>query len=380
MWFQKGIQFLLESQLKCHWGLDLAVQQSINRNMARLGSINGSFGTIDLTSASDSISLKMLNWALPRSVLNVLNLFRTPNAKIASNDEEVELHMVSTMGNAFTFPLQTAIFAAAVEAVYNCLRIPLKKYRKIRRDFSLSSSGLRGETLFSVPNFAVNGDDIIVVSEAYDVLMVLLSLLGFMPNMTKSFNEGLFRESCGADFWSGHQVRGVYCKTLHTVQDVFSLINRLNRWTAMSGIPLPQTVGFLRKRCRKIYYVPPSESDAAGIQVPMDIARPGVLKQSKSRVDLPFYGTGHHTYEAFRFKPNSLPVGGKGWVFSNEITVLSCLKGEIVSGSLVRREDVGIFEIRRLSTHCWALSQVGLPLDERYMRSWSDACRANLFG
>lgn len=251
MLFQKGIGRVIEYRLRQVYGIDLAKQPDINREMARLGSIDGRYGTIDLKSASDSISLAMLERFMPRSQLKWLKLARSSLTVLPDGREEV-LHMVSSMGNGFTFPLQTAIFACLVQSVYTVLALPMQWGKK----------GCGGK------RYGVFGDDIIVIREAYDLTVRALSALGFTVNETKSFNTGQFRESCGRDYVNGHDVRGVYLKALCSPGDVYSAINRLNRWSAKHGIPLPRAVSYLRTGCRFIG-VPYDEADDAGIKVPL---------------------------------------------------------------------------------------------------------------
>lgn len=250
MLFQKGIEAVLNRRLRQVYGIDLTTQPDKNRSLARIGSRDDSFATIDLSSASDLNSIGMVRKLIPPTSYRWLELTRSPCA-VLPNGETVELHMISSMGNAFTFPLQTIIFAGVVEACYKVLNIPFKR-----------------PTSSSLGNFAVFGDDIIVVSEAYDLVTAVLSYLGHEVNFDKSFSRGPFRESCGTDWYLGHSVRGVYIKRLDDDCDFYSAINRLNIWSAEHGVPLPQTVRFLMSCCRKLFYVPMHETETSGIRVP----------------------------------------------------------------------------------------------------------------
>lgn len=256
MLFQKALGVFIEYRLKKHFGITLDSQPDYNRELARIGSVDGSFGTIDLVSASDSISWSLVKQIVPQNLLGFLRLFRCDRTVLPDGSEEI-LKMISTMGNGFTFPLQTIIFASAVRAVYQAK--------------GLNSSCPRTQ-------FGVFGDDIVVCREAYDGVVSLLTKLGFEVNGGKSFNTGPFRESCGYDWYQGHFVRGVYIRSLETRSEVLSAINRLNKWSALADIPLPRTVQAL-VRLHKISHlkVPFSESDDAGIKVPFDRTTPKVL-------------------------------------------------------------------------------------------------------
>lgn len=263
MMFQQGIRRQFESSLKHVVNIDLEFQQQINRRLCEIGSRTGRFGTIDLSSASDTISVSLVRELFPPAIVRWLMETRTAQTELP-NKEVLDLHMVSSMGNAFTFPLQTMIFSSIVIGAYRALSIP------VRHSFVIKPKGLLAQPQIVVGNWAVNGDDIIVDSRAYKLVMQLLTRFGFQPNFTKSYNEGPFRESCGADFWLGHPVRGVYCQRLDNLQDRLSLINRLNVWTVNQGIPLPATVALLSSGIR-FNPIPPWESDTCGLKVPLSL-------------------------------------------------------------------------------------------------------------
>jgi hypothetical protein len=261
MFFQKGIQGSLERGLKEVIGIDFSNQPDENSLLARIGSETGRFGTIDLQSASDSMSMALVKEFFPRRVFDLLSRFRSPKT-VLPDGRTIDLHMVSSMGNAFTFPLQTLFFSAIVLGAYRVLGIKPKHFR----------GRFGGES-----NFAVFGDDIIVEREAFNLVSRLLSISGFTVNQDKSFNEGLFRESCGSDYMSGHNVRGVFIQSLNDANDLYSAINRFNRWSARWQVPLPITVGFLRKKCRFLP-IPYDEDDSFGIKVPVAMLREPLIR------------------------------------------------------------------------------------------------------
>jgi hypothetical protein len=255
MIFQLGLGRIMEMRLAQYFGIDLARQPQMNVDLACIGSRTESVSTIDLEGASDSLSLSMCERFLPEYLLDILHMIRTPKTKIRGS--EVTLEMMSTMGNGFTFPLQTILFSCAVRAAASSLSIDLG-----RAD---SDSALWG----------VFGDDIICPSLVTRRLYRLLDLLGFRVNYTKSYDLGPFRESCGADFYQGVNVRGVYIKSLLTQQSRYVAINLLNDWSARTGIYLPRTVGYLYDSVRELA-IPRWESMDAGIRLSHDLL-PGPL-------------------------------------------------------------------------------------------------------
>jgi len=249
MFYQLGMAGIMKERLR-EWGLNIDSQAPLNRELARVGSLDGTFGTIDLASASDSLSVRMLRAVLPQDVFATLWCLRCSTTRLPGGRGDCELHMLSTMGNGYTFPLQTVLFTCVVLSVYKCLGIQSRKTGRYTED-----------------NWAVFGDDIIVRREAYRWVVRILELLGFEVNTEKSFNEGPFRESCGADWHSGVDVRGVYCKTLKSVGSRFSLINRLIDWSSRHRIPLIRTVHLLLGSV-PVVKVPFLESEDAGVRVP----------------------------------------------------------------------------------------------------------------
>jgi len=254
MYFQLGLKEILQSRLRDLWGINLEVQQFKNRELARKGSIDGSFATIDLSSASDSISLRMLRRLFPRDFCARLERYRCPKSKLPDG-RLVELHMISTMGNGSTFPLQTIIFSAVV---LSAMRVdglapifPFGRYEG---------------------NFGVNGDDIVVPSRIAAKVLRLLQLLGFTSNKDKTFVEGPFKESCGGDYYHGLPIRGVYIKRLQGPQDYYAVINQLNLFSTRTGLLLPKTVQWLLKRVRFLP-VPRWEKDDSGIRLPFCVAK-----------------------------------------------------------------------------------------------------------
>jgi hypothetical protein len=310
MFFQLGLGRILEGRLRQFFGIDLACQQENNRDLARLGSISNNLSTIDLASASDTVSWGMMHELFPRDVLSWFGFMRSPSCTLPNGNVE-ELHMVSSMGNGFTFPLETIIFSCAVAASYYAADC-----RLIR-----PQGGNPG-------NFGVFGDDIIIEKQHEDRLVRLLHLLGFEVNAAKSFSEGPFRESCGGDYFNGHPVRGVYIKSLKTQANRFVAINRLNVWSAVSGIPLTRTIHRLVKSVRWLP-VPLYENDDAGIRVPLEM-----VKHQKRDVDCQSI-----LYRRWQSIPRlmkitdggiTVPKGARARMYNPHGLFLAFLRGDIV--------------------------------------------------
>jgi hypothetical protein len=250
MFFQLGLSEILSARLRQYFGIDLQVQQENNRDLACRGSLDNSVATLDLESASDSISIRLCGFAFPAWFNHLLGTLRCRTTRCGPR--EVDLNMVSTMGNGYTFTLQTMLFCCVVRAVADMLNIRLEKPGSEHQ------------------NWGVYGDDIIVPSEMARHVCRLLELLGFVVNSSKSFYEGPFRESCGGDYYNGHPVRGVYIKSLQTPQARYVAINQLIEWSAIHGIPLPRSVGYLVDSVRE-FAIPFHESPDSGIRCPEEV-------------------------------------------------------------------------------------------------------------
>lgn len=340
-WFQLGLGHILEQRLKSRFQIDLSKQQFINRNLARLGSITDGLSTIDLSSASDSISYKMCQWALPADMLRQLEFARTPVVEVPGLGA-VQLNMVSTMGNGYTFPLQTMLFSCAVVACLHFRGIPERRNR---------SDSLWG----------VYGDDIICPSSVTSDVIHLLALLGFRVNDDKSFVKGPFRESCGSDFYNGTDIRGVYLKAVSSPQEAFVAINSLTQFSTKTGIFLGRLLRLLLSLFRdwKKHVVPPWENADSGIRIPYRVAR-----RVASRA--PF--TGGFWYFAHRVTPMVVrfsetdivvPRRCKPLIYNPSGLLLSFCNGVIRGGVLAVRSDSRRYTRKRLATTMW--HEIGCP-------------------
>lgn len=319
--FQLGFGACLEARLRQCFGIDFARQQDVSRELARRGSLDdGSFSpvTIDLSSASDSMSLKMLEFFLPRDFVSWLKDLRCEAG--FRGGERVTLNMVSTMGNGFTFPLQTMFFACIVSAAARVNGVALVR--------------TRGHTL---GNFSVFGDDIVCPKAIARDVLRLLRLTGFKVNTEKTFVEGPFRESCGRDYYRGHDVRGVYVSKLQTQQHRFALINALNLWTAKTGLHLSNTVQYLL-RSTKYQPVPVFENDDAGVKVPYSLVE-GLRRSKRYSSILYRRDVARPKFLSIGEGEVFIPKGERRRCYNPHGLLLAFVRGSVVSGRIGIRHD-----------------------------------------
>lgn len=367
MFFQQGLGRILERRLTQVYGIDLEVQQFKNRYLARAGSRMDHLVTIDLESASDSISLEMLRGVLPGGFISFLEAYRSKRTEVPGLGY-VTPNMVSTMGNGFTFPLQTMLFCAVVIAAFRARGI--KPLYPRGKDWG---------------NFAVNGDDIIVPQEIAGDVFRLLQLLGFVINRNKTFEKGPFRESCGGDYWFGRNLRGVYVKRLDTEQDRYAVLNGLNQFSSRTGLRLPHTVRYLLSSVRWLP-VPRWEDPSAGIQMPLDLARPhlAVCKETQSLLYRCWAARGSR----IRVSESALvvPKGVKPRLYNPPGLFLAFLQQSVSSCEIGIRTDFPIYKRKRRVAPNWdqlipGNAQVSPSIEEGVSGTrWNTACYLNLLG
>lgn len=163
--------------------------QDINRELCRLGSIYGGYATIDLSSASDSISYHVASRVFPAGVMNFINTWRAKTL-IGPNNEKLRNEIFLTSGNPLCFILEGCFFmAVALVATRFC------------------DLYVQGKVM--APH--IFGDDLVVDTSVAGTLCEFLTKLGCYPNLEKSFvGDHLYRESCGVEFFRGVPIETRY--------------------------------------------------------------------------------------------------------------------------------------------------------------------------
>lgn len=205
-WIQQGIWRWLEDAIdKVPLGTSIDFRsQDESRKGAILASLTGELATIDLSSASDRLSARLVHFVLQGndSLLDALHACRTRLCKqTISNrhDEIIRFKKFAPMGSAVTFPVQSVVFAIIAAFAVKRTRV--------------SSDDPTYMDLFR--QVRVFGDDIIVPTYAYQELSLLLQECGLKVNLDKSFAVGNFRESCGVDAFCGNDVTPAYFLELY---------------------------------------------------------------------------------------------------------------------------------------------------------------------
>jgi len=204
-------------------GLDLDFGQEVHRRVACEASKEGHMCTIDLSNASDTVCNNLVKLLLPTDWYEALSSLRCQFTLV--DNHWVRLEKFSSMGNGYTFELETVLFAAIAAAVLEHHDVP--------------------------PNFGGNvlvfGDDIIVPSSLGPEVLAALKFFGFAANEDKTFLDGPFRESCGGDYFLGADVRPHYIKEEVTEpQHLIVLANALWRLRKKAQGKLSESLRIVR--------------------------------------------------------------------------------------------------------------------------------------
>lgn len=184
------------------------LDQTKSGRLALSASSTGSHGTIDLKSASDRVSLWLVERLFRRnkSLLRAMADCRTQYVDLSIDKKLPSLHKLrkfTTQGSALTFPIQSIVFfIIAIGAMMNGSDAPItgRSIRKIAKETRIF------------------GDDIIVPTDRVDDVIAALEALYLKVNTTKTHYHGKFRESCGVRAYNGVDVTPSYVPALTTRQ------------------------------------------------------------------------------------------------------------------------------------------------------------------
>lgn len=193
-------------------------KQELSAELARDGSFFGEYATIDLSAASDSVTLSLVKKVFRGTHLLAGLICPRSTKTLLPSGTILDIEKYAPMGSALCFPVETLVFAAACELA--CRLSGLSRSRR---------------------KYKVYGDDIVITSEAVESLLYVLSALHFKVNMTKSFmTQGVlcFREACGGEYLNGHDVTPVRCSRKLTFPTPDETISP-DKWD--------QQVGFLNR-------------------------------------------------------------------------------------------------------------------------------------
>lgn len=168
------------------------LSQTPNQVLAKEGSITGALATLDLSEASDRVSNQHVRSLLRHhgTLFRGVDACRSRKADIPGYGVK-RLSKFASMGSALCFPFEAMVFTTIV-----FLGIEHSLNRRLTKKDIKSFFG----------KVRVYGDDIIIPVEHVNSVVSLLNAFGLKVNDHKSFWTGKFRESCGKDYYDGHDV------------------------------------------------------------------------------------------------------------------------------------------------------------------------------
>lgn len=200
MWFQQGIWRYMRGAIQNHVltrGHVNFDDQEVNRGLALESSLSGEYATLDLSAASDRVSLALVYMVFPRKLLDSLLATRSTHWTFPESADIkglVELKTFAPMGSAVCFPVESILFWAL------CVGI-------LVRIHEMDIKEAAGQTF-------IYGDDIIIPSYAAHDVMRFLEKFHFKVNESKSYVNSFYRESCGMNAFRGECVTPIRIKKL----------------------------------------------------------------------------------------------------------------------------------------------------------------------
>lgn len=268
---QLGVDGFVRRRLK-RFGCDLDSQEK-NQFFAKLGSEgedSRKFCTIDLSAASDSVSTELCRLLLPHLWYTYLMDLRSPTGVVRGRNIPVKYEKISSMGNGYTFALESLLFLAAA---YAAMKISNPQHHVFH-------------------DVAVYGDDIVIPRDSALLAVEILSHMGFTVNTEKSFFFGPFRESCGCDYFEGTFCRPLYIKEgVTNVKQLWTILNRLSLLDytlETEGHPIGRFSGVIDLLQRWVppnfkKFVGPPSTDEFDTYLHLPISRARELKLASSR-------------------------------------------------------------------------------------------------
>jgi hypothetical protein len=206
-WIQQALMKRLVDILESHpltRGHVNFQRQDVNRELALLYSVGApnaiqavqmavKYGastkvTMDMKDASDRVSLELVRYMMPQKWFIALDACRSEATKLPDG-QIVKLKKFAPMGSAVCFPVEALIFYAICVAT---------------QQYVTKDSSRRKYALKEYPY--VYGDDLIVESHLFELIVDSLECVHLKVNMDKCCLGPWFRESCGMDAFNGVDV------------------------------------------------------------------------------------------------------------------------------------------------------------------------------
>jgi hypothetical protein len=201
MLVQRAVGLGIRTCLLNKLGIDLDYLADVHRNRIS----DPKVATIDLSDCSDAISVRLINYLLPKKLLNKVVASRS-DMTLGPDDNYYVVKKVSSMGNGFTFDLMTLVLTA------------------LTRSFDATAT--------------VFGDDIICQNQCAEAVVDNLRIAGFVVNLKKTNIDSEYRESCGSHYVDSIGYLTAFdLRWLKTPNDLIVACNKVAILSAFYGEP-----------------------------------------------------------------------------------------------------------------------------------------------
>jgi len=194
--------------------------QTPNQRLALRGSLVGDLATLDLSDASDRVSNQLVRTMLRHWPFldKAVDASRSRRADVPGFGV-IRLAKFAPMGSALCFPIEAMVFTTLIF---------LGIQKSLNEPLTLSSIRKYKDSV------RVYGDDIIVPVDHVLSVVEVLEHFGARVGLSKSFWTGRFRESCGREYYAGHdvsvvKVRRHFPTRQQNADEVVSLISLRNQ-------------------------------------------------------------------------------------------------------------------------------------------------------
>lgn len=229
MYFQQGVLRMFKRSIETSiYGKIITLEdQSHNQKVCVRGSQDGDYSTIDLSAASDLVAEDLVAQIFDEQTL--VHFYATRTMLVKLDDEYRCTYRFAGMGSAVCFPLQCVVFASVL-ALSNHLHDRGTSYTSYMEK---AVPVFKGRIHFHDDD-GVYGDDITCGRQQTEALVSLLTDLGFIVNLDKSFyGAKKLRESCGVYALHGEvvtplrmKVKGLEYGDVHCVDGMIDMVNR----------------------------------------------------------------------------------------------------------------------------------------------------------
>lgn len=191
---QLQLKDLVESRIKSsRWAQQMPFDnQEINRELARKGALYNRITTRDYSSASDTLTKRLVQMLVPDDWWRAFMRCIPVGFIVTEHDfGPRKLYSFATMGCGCTFVVETLIFFAIAAATSLYLEVKAKRLTMdeiFQGKFEISDA------------ISAMGDDVEVPYYLHEVLLIVDKWFGFRVNGEKTFHDGRYRESCGAEW------------------------------------------------------------------------------------------------------------------------------------------------------------------------------------